>query len=133
MNRTRCNRFLRKLLRKWELFSAAPLGACGMESAKSGLMICVTQGAQTKCSQNDAGSSVNLSQVEKVEVSVVIPCLNEARSLGFCIDKALTAFREAGVAGEVYLPKTKLTHRSLEVGCQHGVPAASTTSCVSWT
>src|SRR3989442_1155798 len=56
-----------------------------MESAKSGLMISVTQGAQTKFSQNDAGSSVNLSQVEKVEVSVVIPCLNEARSLGFCV------------------------------------------------
>src|SRR2546425_573594 len=39
------------------------MGACGMESAKSGLMISVTRGAQTECSQNDAGSSVNLSQV----------------------------------------------------------------------
>src|SRR5207247_3850648 len=94
--------------------------ACGMESAKSGLMISVTQGAQTEFSQNDAESSVNLSQVEKVEVSVVIPCLNEARSLGFCIDKALTAFREAGIAGEVVVADNGSTDGSLEIADQHG-------------
>jgi len=31
-----------------------------------------------------------------VEVSVVIPCLNEANSLAHCVDKAMKAFREAG-------------------------------------
>lgn len=36
-----------------------------------------------------------------VEVSVVIPCLNEARSIPICIDKAFAAFQAAGVGGEV--------------------------------
>jgi glycosyltransferase involved in cell wall biosynthesis len=35
------------------------------------------------------------------EISVVMPCLNEARTVGRCIDKAFAAFRELGVAGEV--------------------------------
>ena len=32
-----------------------------------------------------------------VEVSVVIPCLNEANSIGICVDKALEAFRSGGL------------------------------------
>ena len=34
---------------------------------------------------------------EAVDVSVVIPCLNEANSLGSCIEKAQKAFAEATV------------------------------------
>src|SRR5260370_29048677 len=36
-----------------------------------------------------------------VEVSVVMPCLNEANSLAYCVDKAVKAFREAVLTGEV--------------------------------
>jgi len=36
-----------------------------------------------------------------VELSIVMPCLNEAETLGTCIEKALRFFREAGIAGEV--------------------------------
>src|SRR5207237_1477480 len=109
-------------------FPAAPWELCGMESAKSGLMISVTQGAQTKFSQNDAGSSVNLSQVEKVEVSVVIPCLNEARSLGFCVDKALTALQQAGIAGEVVVADNGSTDGSLEIADKHGARVVHATA-----
>ena len=35
------------------------------------------------------------------EVSVVIPCLNEADTLATCIEKATSALRESGLAGEV--------------------------------
>ncbi len=35
------------------------------------------------------------------EVSVVIPCLNEAETLGACIEKAQRALREHGISGEV--------------------------------
>ena len=35
------------------------------------------------------------------EVSVVIPCLNEAETLGTCIEKAARAMREHGIAGEI--------------------------------
>ena len=37
----------------------------------------------------------------EVEVSVVMPCLNEAETLAACIDKAQRAFRDAGISGEV--------------------------------
>jgi hypothetical protein len=36
-----------------------------------------------------------------IEVSVVMPCLNEARTVGRCVAKATQAFREMGVRGEV--------------------------------
>ncbi len=38
-----------------------------------------------------------------VELSVVMPCLNEAETLATCINKALGFFAEAGVAGEVII------------------------------
>ena len=36
-----------------------------------------------------------------IELSVVIPCLNEADTIGTCVSKALRAMREANVRGEV--------------------------------
>ena len=36
-----------------------------------------------------------------VEVSVVMPCLNESETLGSCIEKAHRALTEAGISGEV--------------------------------
>lgn len=35
------------------------------------------------------------------ELTVLMPCLNEARTVGRCIQKALDYLREAGVAGEI--------------------------------
>lgn len=35
------------------------------------------------------------------EISVVIPCLNEEKSIGLCIDKALASFKSARLSGEV--------------------------------
>jgi glycosyltransferase involved in cell wall biosynthesis len=99
-----------------------------MESAKSVLMISVTQGMQTESSQNDAGSSVNVSQVEKVDVSVVIPCLNEARSLGACVDKALSALQQAGIAGEVVVADNGSTDGSIEIADQHGARVVHATA-----
>jgi glycosyltransferase involved in cell wall biosynthesis len=39
--------------------------------------------------------------VSAVDVSVVIPCLDEARSIEICVEKALQAMAEHGIAGEV--------------------------------
>ena len=36
-----------------------------------------------------------------VEVSVVMPCLDESETLGVCIEKAQQALRDAGISGEV--------------------------------
>ena len=55
-----------------------------------------------------------------VEVSVVIPCLNEANSLAFCIDKAVTAFRCVGLAGEVIVADNGSTDGSIQIAEEHG-------------
>lgn len=40
-------------------------------------------------------------QDNPIELSVVIPCLNESDTLGLCIQKALEGIREARISGEV--------------------------------
>ena len=55
-----------------------------------------------------------------VLVSVVIPCLNEANSLGICIDKAIKAFRSADLAGEVVVGDNGSTDGSIEIAESRG-------------
>ena len=50
-----------------------------------------------------------------VEVSVVIPCLNESNSLGFCIEKALAAFQSASLQGEVVVADNGSTDGSIQI------------------
>jgi len=55
-----------------------------------------------------------------VEVSVVIPCLNEAQSIAFCVDQAFAGLRAAKVRGEVLVVDNGSTDASGEVAKQHG-------------
>jgi len=57
---------------------------------------------------------------ETLDVSVVIPCLNEAQSIAFCIDKAIAAFKEAGIHGEVVVSDNGSTDGSIEIAEKHG-------------
>jgi hypothetical protein len=57
---------------------------------------------------------------EGIIVSVVIPCLNEANSLAFCIDKALAAFRQIQTNGEVVVADNGSTDASIDIAQQHG-------------
>src|SRR5712664_1365133 len=50
-----------------------------------------------------------------VEVSVVIPCLNEANSIGICVAKAMEAFRATGLRGEVVVADNGSTDGSIEI------------------
>ncbi len=54
------------------------------------------------------------------DVSVVIPCLNEANSLAFCVDKATEAFRQAGLSGEVIVADNGSTDGSIQIAEEHG-------------
>lgn len=56
---------------------------------------------------------------ERLEVSVVIPCLNEARSIAICIDKAFAAIEQTGVSGEVVVADNGSTDGSVEIAEFH--------------
>jgi glycosyltransferase involved in cell wall biosynthesis len=55
-----------------------------------------------------------------IEVTAVMPCLNEARTVGTCVDKAMTAFRELGVNGEVVVADNGSADGSREIAYAHG-------------
>lgn len=60
-------------------------------------------------------------QIESaIEVSVVIPCLNEEASLGACIDDAFFALRRAGIVGEVLVADNGSTDNSVATALAHG-------------
>ena len=59
-----------------------------------------------------------------IEVSVVIPCLNEANSIAFCIDKARQAFTAAGISGEVVIGDNGSTDGSVKIAEEHGARVA---------
>src|SRR3989441_2449376 len=61
-----------------------------------------------------------MARNETIEVSVVVPCLNEAQSIAFCIDKALAAFKEAGIRGEVVVSDNGSTDGSIAIAQKHG-------------
>jgi len=60
------------------------------------------------------------TSAESVEVSVVIPCLNEAQSLALCIDKAFAAFTAADMRGEVIVSDNGSTDGSIQIAEDHG-------------
>ena len=62
----------------------------------------------------------SVSAAQPVDVSVVIPCLNEANSLAHCVDKAMGAFRNAGLSGEVVVADNGSTDGSVELAEGHG-------------
>jgi hypothetical protein len=54
------------------------------------------------------------------DVSVVIPCLNEANSIGICVEKAKQSFRPAGLCGEVVVADNGSTDGSVEIAEKFG-------------
>ncbi len=60
------------------------------------------------------------SAVEEFEISVVMPCLNEARTVGRCVDKAVRAMQDLGVRGEVVIADNGSTDGSQEIAREHG-------------
>lgn len=54
------------------------------------------------------------------EVSVVIPCLNEADTLGECVDRARRGLAEAGVEGEVVVADNGSEDGSVEIAEEAG-------------
>jgi hypothetical protein len=57
---------------------------------------------------------------DAIEVSVVMPCLNEARTVGRCVEKAVTALQKMGVRGEVIVADNGSSDGSPSIAQQHG-------------
>jgi len=56
-----------------------------------------------------------------IELSVVMPCLNEAETLGTCIQSAQRAMSESGIAGEIIVADNGSTDGSREIATALGV------------
>src|SRR5215831_3232496 len=54
------------------------------------------------------------------ELTVVMPCLNEADTVAACIRKALIAMKDAGIAGEVVVADNGSTDSSREIAAAEG-------------
>jgi hypothetical protein len=51
----------------------------------------------------------------EMEISVVMPCLDEARTVGRCVEKALRAIAGLGVRGEVVVADNESINGSQEI------------------
>ena len=52
---------------------------------------------------------------EGVELSIVMPCLNEQETVGVCVRKAMGALKDAGIPGEVIVADNGSTDGSVEL------------------
>src|SRR6267154_1346802 len=57
---------------------------------------------------------------EDMELSVVMPCLNEKATVGVCVKKALNAMERHGIRGEVIVADNGSTDGSREIAAQFG-------------
>jgi glycosyltransferase involved in cell wall biosynthesis len=55
-----------------------------------------------------------------IELTVLMPCLNEALTLATCIDKARWFLDQAGIVGEVLIADNGSTDDSIEIALAHG-------------
>ncbi|HET6408708.1 MAG TPA: glycosyltransferase family 2 protein [Chthoniobacteraceae bacterium] len=60
------------------------------------------------------------AETSKLDLSIVMPCLNEAETLAACIEKALKGLQSAGIPGEVIVADNGSTDGSIEIGEKHG-------------
>jgi len=72
----------------------------------------------TGMASDSAGTAA--SRPIDVEVSIVMPCLNEADTLAICIEKAQRALSRAGITGEIVVADNGSTDGSREIARREG-------------
>lgn len=60
------------------------------------------------------------TSTDTIELSIVMPCLNEAETLAVCIDKARGYLARSGVVGEVVIADNGSTDGSQDIARAHG-------------
>lgn len=66
-----------------------------------------------------------LPSIREVEVSIVIPCLNEAETVGVCVEKAVRWIRTKGIRGEVIIADNGSTDGSRDIAIAKGARAVA--------
>jgi glycosyltransferase involved in cell wall biosynthesis len=61
-----------------------------------------------------------MTTVKAIELSILMPCLNEAETLAVCIDKAQAYLEGSGIVGEVVIADNGSTDGSQEIAVAHG-------------
>jgi glycosyltransferase involved in cell wall biosynthesis len=87
--------------------------------ARHTIMPVISSSAHTPHSATDAQSAVR-GHEDSPELSVVMPCLNEADTLARCIDKARQALDSHGIHGEIIVADNGSTDGSREIATAHG-------------
>lgn len=67
-----------------------------------------------------AAPPISPSNVNTLELTVVMPCLNEERTVGACVEKAVRTMSRLGIDGEVLVVDNGSTDRSVEVAIAAG-------------
>jgi len=71
-------------------------------------------------SQPFSASVQNLSADQPIELSIVLPCLNEAETLAVCVQKAFRALLDNDIAGEVIVADNGSTDGCPEIAARNG-------------
>src|SRR5262245_16218989 len=73
-------------------------------------------------SEPPKGLSLHVDEpsLEPLEVSVILPCLNEAETLATCVQKAVKCLDELGVPGEVLVSDNGSTDGSQQIAEEYG-------------
>jgi hypothetical protein len=66
------------------------------------------------------GPETSMESSEAIELTVVLPCLNERNTVGICVRKALAGLAEAGIRGEVVVADNGSTDGSIELATAEG-------------
>ncbi|MGI9457814.1 MAG: glycosyltransferase family 2 protein, partial [Aeoliella sp.] len=87
-----------------------------LKDAERAIRDCIaTYGPEGTAALADIGA-----ELDPIELSVVMPCLNEADTLATCIEKAQRAMREHNIVGEIVIADNGSTDSSIEIATEMG-------------
>ena len=75
----------------------------------------------------NAVTAIRAASAKELELTILMPCLNEAETLAVCIGKAKAFLGKAGISGEVLIADNGSTDGSQEIAAAIGarvVPVA---------